>query len=52
MNSDALFWIWLAERLGAANRDFKTLIGLYGTPYDIFHAEESEIESPLSARVP
>lgn len=52
MNGDALFWIWLSERLGAANRDFKALIELYGTPYDIFHAEESEIEriSSIGAR--
>ena len=52
MNGDALFWIWLSERLGAASRDFKKLIGLYGTPYDIFHAEESELERipDISAR--
>ena len=39
-----LFWIWLAEALGAGNRDFGRLIALYETPYEIFLAEEAEIE--------
>ena len=41
---DLLFWIWLAEQLGAANRDFPKLIALYDNPYEIFHAEASELE--------
>lgn len=41
---DALFWVWLSEATGAACKDFKTLIELYESPYDIFHAEESELE--------
>lgn len=41
---DALFWVWLSEATGPACKDFKTLIELYENPYDIFHAEESEIE--------
>ena len=41
---DLLFWIWLAEQLGAANRDFPKLISLYENPYEIFHAEPSELE--------
>ena len=43
-SEDKLFWIWLAEALGAGNRDFKRLIHLYKTPYEIFNAEESELE--------
>ncbi len=39
-----LFWVWLAERLGAANRDFTKLIALYGNPYELFHAEDGELE--------
>ncbi|MBR3894912.1 MAG: DNA-processing protein DprA [Clostridia bacterium] len=39
-----LFWVWLAERLGAANRDFPKLIAMYGNPYELFHAEEGELE--------
>lgn len=38
-----LFWIWLSERLGAANRDFRKLIALYD-PFELFHAEDSELE--------
>lgn len=41
---DALFWVWLSEATGPACKDFKTLIELYENPYDIFHAEESELE--------
>ena len=40
-----LFWIWLAEALGAGNRGFKSLIELYKNPYDIFNAEEYEFAS-------
>ena len=41
---DNLFWIWLSETLGVANKDFTRLIQLYRTPYEIFNAEESELE--------
>ena len=27
--NDVLFWIWLAEALGAANSDFRKIIELY-----------------------
>ena len=41
---ETLFWIWLAEALGAANRDFRKLISLYDSPYEIFHLDDDEIE--------
>lgn len=41
---DLLFWIWLAEQLGAASREFPKLISLYENPYEIFLAETSELE--------
>ena len=44
MHSEHLFWVWLSERLGAANRDFRQLISLYESPYDLFHAEVEELE--------
>jgi len=44
MQREKLFWIWLAEALGAANKEFGNLIGMYETPYDIFLAEEAELE--------
>ena len=41
---DNLFWIWLAECLGAANRNFCTLMRYYENPYELFHAEDVELE--------
>ncbi|MBR2927284.1 MAG: DNA-processing protein DprA [Clostridia bacterium] len=42
---DVLFWLWLADALGAASRDFRTLIELYENPYELFHAEEYELDA-------
>lgn len=49
---DLLFWIWLAEALGADSPDLRRLMDLYDTPYDLFHAESAELEhiERLSAR--
>ena len=44
MRENALFWIWLSQALGAANSDFKTLITLYENPYELFHADEEELD--------
>ena len=41
---DLLFWIWLAETLGPDSPDFRYLIDLYQTPYDVFCAESAELE--------
>ncbi len=41
---DLLFWLWLSSALGPASRDFRTLIELYENPYDLFHADENELE--------
>ena len=38
-----LFWIWLADRLGAENRFFSQLIHTFD-PFELFHADESELE--------
>ncbi len=43
-SKELLFWIWLSEALGAGNKSFLKLIELYESPYELFHAEESEIE--------
>ena len=52
-NGDVLFWIWLSEALGQNSRSFRRLIAMYENPYDLFHAEEAEIERipELSERV-
>ena len=41
---ELLFWIWLAEALGPANRNFRNLILRYETPFDIYHADAAELE--------
>ena len=44
MQSEVLFWIWLADRLGAQSRDFRRLISLYDNAYEIFHTEDTELD--------
>ncbi|MBQ4112663.1 MAG: DNA-processing protein DprA [Clostridia bacterium] len=41
---DRLFEIWFALRCGPQNREFQSLLELCGSPYDIYHAEEAELE--------
>ncbi|MBQ9784724.1 MAG: DNA-processing protein DprA [Clostridia bacterium] len=52
-SKELLFWIWLSEALGAGTKSFLKLIELYESPYELFHAEEAEIEriEGLSDRV-
>ena len=42
---DRLFEIWFALRCGVQNKEFQPLLDRYGTPYDLFNADEAEIES-------
>lgn len=52
-SKELLFWIWLSEALGAGAKSFLKLIELYESPYELFHAEEAELEriEGLSDRV-
>ncbi|MBQ8310485.1 MAG: DNA-processing protein DprA [Clostridia bacterium] len=43
-SGDVLFWIWLAEALGPAYQKTSQLLSLYDNPYDLFQAEEAELE--------
>ena len=43
-SKDTLYWIWLSEALGVGSSAFRRLISLYDTPFDIFRAEETELE--------
>jgi len=43
-SKDTLYWIWLSEAIGAGSSAFRRLISLFDTPFDIFRAEESELE--------
>ena len=38
-----LFWLWLADQLGAESRDFSQLIFQY-QPFDLFRADDDELE--------
>ena len=42
--NETLFWIWLAEALGAANSDFRHIIDMYETPYEVFEADTEQLE--------
>ena len=42
---DRLFEIWFALRCGAANREFQPLLEIYGSAYDLFNADDAEIET-------
>ena len=41
---DRLFEIWFALRCGVKNKEFQPLLEQYGTPYDLFNADEAELE--------
>ena len=40
-----LFEIWFALRCGIASKEFQPLLETYGSPYDLFNADESEIRA-------
>ena len=40
---DILFWIWLSRRFGAGSKLYPVLLERFGTPYDIYNADEEEI---------
>lgn len=39
-----LFEIWFSLCVGAANTEFQSLLDRFGTPYDVFNAEDAELE--------
>ncbi len=39
--ADSIYWIWLAECLGAACRDLEPLVTQFGSAYEVFSADES-----------
>ena len=49
---DRLFQVWFSLRCGVANKEFAELLDQYGSPYNIFMADEDEIASmPCSDRL-
>ena len=43
-SKDTLYWIWLSNALGAGSSAFRRVISLFDTPFDVFRAEETDIE--------
>lgn len=41
---DRLFEIWFSLRCGVKNKEFQPLLEQYGTPYDLFNADEAELD--------
>lgn len=50
MQENLLFWIWLSEALGVGNPDFSRVIELYETPYDVYEADEEELERQIGLK--
>ena len=49
---DRLFEIWFSLRCGVGNREFPQLLEHFGTPYDLYKADENELEGlPCSDRL-
>ncbi len=43
--SDTVYWVWLAERLGAGSEYLLTVLEHFSTPFEVFSAEPEEIEN-------
>ena len=41
---ERLFEIWFSLRCGVANKEFQPLLESYGSAYELFNADEAEIE--------
>lgn len=48
--SDIVYWIWLSLALSPASRSFKNLLSFYGTPENIFNADETVSVEGLSLK--
>ena len=46
-SKEELYWVWLAEQLGADSPDFRKLYRAYQDPYEIFRMDENELENAL-----
>lgn len=43
MGSENLYWVWLAERLGAGSRYSVELVNAFGSPFELYNATEEEL---------
>lgn len=44
---DILFWIWLSRRIGPGSKLYPVLLERFGTPYDLYNADDEEIASTM-----
>ena len=44
-DDSGLYWIWLADKCGAASKDFARLIARFEDPFEIYRLEPEEIEA-------
>ena len=43
MTDETIYWIWLAERLGAANKHAQELLNRFGSVFEIYRADEEQV---------
>ncbi len=43
MGNDLLYWVWLAQRLGAGNRHLRELLDRFGSAFEIYRADEETL---------
>lgn len=43
-NKGGLYWVWLAQKCGAASKQLAYILSLYSDPFDVFMLESEEIE--------
>ncbi len=43
MTDETIYWIWLAERLGAANKHAQELLNRFGSVFEIYRADEEQL---------
>ena len=43
-SKNEVYWVWLAEQLGADSPDFKKLYRIYQEPYEVFRLDAEELE--------
>ena len=47
--SENLYWVWLAENLGAGNRYVTRLMEFFGSAFNVYNATEEELVRSGSA---
>ena len=43
MNNETLYWVWLAQRLGAGSKYLTEVLSRFGSPFEVYRADEDSI---------